>query len=614
MTRTEKNLPLLSVNKNIQRILTVVFLLTALLSGWRMYALNEAEELWGHLPLFFYGSVWGLIVSALAGRWSRHTHNLRWLFFSTLSGVLLSLGFPPLPFVFLMFVGFVPLLLIEEEVAQDRSEPAKKLLLPYAYNTFVIWNILTTWWVGNTAFVAGIVAIWLNAFFMCVPILLFHHSKKKVPKTAYLGFIVYWLCFEFLHLNWEISWVWLNLGNAFAKFPSGIQWYSFTGTFGGSLWILYVNYLIFKLIKKYRTTRTKPRGIDLAETAAVIVLPILVSLAMYFNYEQKGEAVEVVVGQPNYEPHYAKFAPATAEARDREIVDLIRVSVTPETEYFIYPETVFANVDEDAPDGNKVIQKLRPILDKNPQLKIMAGVNAYHRLKPGDPDTRATRTRYRNDGQISLRYESLNAAVQIQKDQPTQTYRKSVFVPGAELLPYRDIFFWLKPLVDKLGGSMAGLGTQPYRSNFTSNTAVAAPVICYESVFGAYLAEYILPTKHNGGGADFIAVMTNDGWWDNTAGHKQHLYFSSLRAIENRRDVARSANTGISAFINQRGDITARTSYDVRTALTGQVHLNKEITFYTKWRDLIARIALFSAIILLLNTLVQGRLPKDRLQ
>ena len=598
------------MSKKLQQGLIGLFSIIALFSGYQMYSLVQAEELWGHLPLFFYASIWAIIILTIGNRYSKHPKNWRWLGLSTLSGVLLSVGFPPIPLTILMFIGFVPLLMIEKEIVEDSPARSMNLLLRYAYNAFVVWNILTTWWVGNTAFVAGIVAIWLNALFMCVPILLFHQTKKKMPRLAYTAFVAYWLCFELLHLNWEISWVWLNLGNAFAEFPSWVQWYEYTGTFGGSLWILLANILIFKAVSPYFYKKERPQMQAILKASAFIVVPILASLVMYFNYTEKGEGIEVIVGQPNYEPHFEKFS-INKDLRNQQVADLAMNSITPETEYFILPETVFDSVEEDKPQSSKSIKNFQPILDKFPKVKVVSGVSGYNMLKNGEADTPATRTRYKKDGSISMRYESLNAAVQLQKDQPIQFYRKSKFVPGAELLPYKKVFFFLKPLVEKLDGSMEGLGTQPYRTNFSSPTATVAPVICYESVFGAYHTEYIRNRK-NAPGADFIAIMTNDGWWDNTAGHKQHLAFASLRAIETRRDVARSANTGISAFINQRGDIISQTKYNERTTLKDTVHLNKEITFYTLWKDLIARLALFTAIILLLQTLVKGRLPTKR--
>jgi len=98
-----------------------------------------------------------------------------------------------------------------------------------------------------------------------------------------------------------------------------------------------------------------------------------------------------------------------------------------------------------------------------------------------------------------------------------------------------------------------------------------------------------------------IFIITNDGWWKNTPGYHQHLSFARLRAIETRRSIARSANTGISCFINQRGDVLQATNWWVATSIKGTINANDEITFYVKAGDYIARISLFVAALILLQ-------------
>ncbi|GIV30906.1 MAG: hypothetical protein KatS3mg029_0257 [Saprospiraceae bacterium] len=209
----------------------------------------------------------------------------------------------------------------------------------------------------------------------------------------------------------------------------------------------------------------------------------------------------------------------------------------------------------------------------------------------------------RGRGSKLVLWEAYNAAIQLADGQDSiPVYLKSKLVPGAEILPYPRIFFFLKPLADKLGGSVEGLGTQPERSVFASKWGKVAPVICYESVFGDYHADYIRA------GAEATFIMTNDGWWDNTAGHKQHLMYASLRAIETRRAIARSANTGISCFIDQRGNILQPTRYGEKAAIRGTIRFSDAITFYVRWGDLIGRIGVFTSFILLLNTAVKGYL------
>lgn len=119
-------------------------------------------------------------------------------------------------------------------------------------------------------------------------------------------------------------------------------------------------------------------------------------------------------------------------------------------------------------------------------------------------------------------------------------------------------------------------------------------IICYESIYGEYCTEYIRK------GARVLAVITNDEWWKDTPGYRQHLRYSCLRAIETRRDIARSANTGLSAFINQRGDILQRTHWWKAETLHDSVNLNDEVTFFVKNGDIIGKLCSFLFVLLLL--------------
>ena len=196
-----------------------------------------------------------------------------------------------------------------------------------------------------------------------------------------------------------------------------------------------------------------------------------------------------------------------------------------------------------------------------------------------------------------------NEALFINKSPLFQQYYKSKLVVGIENLPYKSI---LEPLLGNvmldLGGTISTKTTQKERSVFTGiDGTKVAPIICYESVYGEYVTGYV---KNN---AQFLAIITNDAWWNETQGHKQHLTFASLRAIETRRDVARSANTGISAFVNQKGDIVSRTKYGEKTTLLGHVHLNSKMTFYVLFGDYIAYLGGFFLSLLTLYIVVSKR-------
>lgn len=564
--------------------------------------------LWSHLPLVFFVAFWGFIVIALADRYSTLAQNGRLLALSTLSGLLLGFGFPVSPLTPLMFIGFVPLLMVEKEIADSRTGVAKWEVFKYSYHAFVVWNIISTYWVANAAsFAASFIAIWLNSAFMTIPFILFHVTRKVMPRNfMYVAFIANWMTWEYLHLRWEISWPWLTLGNSFAEYPSWVQWYEYTGVFGGSLWILLANVLIFSWIAKPKwQEKITVNLIDGLKIGALILVPILLSFWRYSTYEEVGEDVEVVVVQPNYEPHYQKFKANQFEVLDR-FITLSKSQLTENTEYLVFPETSFGRYDKDRLARTEVIQKLQGLIEEYPKLKLVMGIDAYKIFKDEIPNTNSVRKQVdKKTGRVT-HWEAYNAAIQLESgSRDIQFYKKGRFVPGAEIFPYSSILFFVEPIVDKLGGTVAGHGTQPLRTPFDSKTGKVGAAICYESIYGEFYAGYV---RH---GANAVFIVTNDGWWDDTPGYKQHIKFASLRAIETRRDIARSANTGTSAFLNQRGDILQATEYEEAIAIRGNIKFNEEMTFYVQWGDILGRIAIFTSILLLLNTIVKGRMQKD---
>jgi apolipoprotein N-acyltransferase len=203
-------------------------------------------------------------------------------------------------------------------------------------------------------------------------------------------------------------------------------------------------------------------------------------------------------------------------------------------------------------------------------------------------------------------YDSFNAAIQLDSTDNIQDYIKSKLVVGVEKMPYTQYLRFLKKLTLRLGGTFRSHGTQEYRESlFAPDDSIGvAAVICYESVYGEFVTEYVKA------GSNYIFVITNDGWWGDTPGHRQHLGFSRLRAIETRRSIARSANTGISAFINQKGEILARTKYWVPDVITAELNANDACTFYVKHGDYIARVAYFFSLIVILYTIVRIVLKK----
>lgn len=570
----------------------LLLFLAAAVAGW-MYYRTQQQLLWGHAPLFLYLALYGGVLALLTYRADGSVRRNNGL--STLSGMLLGFGFPGIvPIPFLLLIAFVPLGVLHRKLRERGAGYGR--VFAHGFSTFLLFNVLTTYWVTNTGLGAGLVAVVANSLLMCLPWLGFHWTARRSPRIAYLAFAVGWMSFEYLQYNWELNWPWLTLGNGFMQWPSLVQWYEVTGVFGGSAWILACNYLA---LQRYTAPATAPRtSRRLAVAGLVFVLPLLGSLVRFVTYEP-GNTGEITVAavQPNMEPHYEKFS----GNRKAQLATFVRLSQAAlaggPLDYLLYPETSFGGVAEDDPLAAPAVKTLRKELAGSGLRYLVSGVGAHHVFGPDEPLTAAARP-FRNGKGY---YERLNAALQVDlATGATQTYRKGVFVPGAESFPFRNTLFFLEDFVNSLGGTVAGNGTQDRRLPLTGEAARVAAVICYESVFGEYFTDYVNE------GAQAIFVLTNDGWWDNTAGHRQHLWLSSLRAIETRRNVVRAANVGACAFIDQRGHISSRTHYDEEGFLRGTMLLNDARTLYVRWGDVLARIALLLTGMIVLSNVARS--------
>lgn len=521
-----------------------------------------------------------------------------WLL-SALSGLFMWLGWPDMPFVFLLFIGFVPILLIEREVAKQHGSAGGLILFEHIYVAFLMWNALTTWWVTLASVPGGLVAIFANAFLMTLPVLLFHKIRLRLDDRAgYAAFVAGWLAFEYLHHNWELTWPWLTLGNGLAKFPELVQWYEYTGVFGGSLWVLLVNLLIFFVLKDApgKKDQAKTRQAVSKKTAilalATLLLPALASALIYVGYTDEGEQEEIVIVQPNIDPYADKFGGMTAEQQFKRLIDMSVEAITPGTDYLVWPETALQfSLWVNRLSEHKAVQTLQEFVARRPNMTIITGIYAYQNYPDGQGAS-ATARHFR-DGRCC--YDAYNSAIQIDTSGVIAIYHKSKLVPGVERMPYPQLFGFLDKMAIDLGGITGSLGTQTERAVFFKNDKTGiAPVICYESVFGAYVAEYIK------NGANAIFIITNDGWWGKTPGHRQHLRYASLRAIETRRSIARAANTGISCFINQRGDILQATRYGQKIAIRGRIAIRSGLTIYARIGDVIGILASIIALFFML--------------
>src|SRR5699024_3021448 len=223
----------------------------------------------------------------------------------------LALAWPTYGVPFLLFFAFVPLLYVEFNIRLKREKRQGWQVFGLAYLSFLIWNSISTYWLYFSTPAGAIFAILANTLLMALVFLVYHKLAKRTNFTVSAVFLTcLWMCFEYLHLHWQFSWPWLNLGNGFSEYPQWIQWYEYTGTFGGTLWVWVVNLTVFKtllLFSQHRQKNILYRG--LLKSVLLIGIPIGISYLIWSNYssESSQETINVLALQPNINPYTEKY-------------------------------------------------------------------------------------------------------------------------------------------------------------------------------------------------------------------------------------------------------------------------------------------------------------------
>ena len=508
-----------------------------------------------------------------------------------LSGGLLTAAWPTWGIAPLVFIGFVPLLLLEDRIAHGE----KGKLFWLSFLTFLIWNVATTWWVWN-ATPAAIAAWVLNALFMAIVFNVFHLTKKKVFNKPWGNFILipYWMAFELLTYLWAAKWPWLNLGNVFSSHHEWIQWYEYTGVAGGTLWILLVNIMIANIIQFFKSRETKPLFINIGAEAALLLLPIVFSTYIYKHYEDQGKETEVIVVQQNCDPWNEQFDHQFDAQVIQNNINLSLPLVTPNTRFVVSSESAIQEgIWLDKTQDARALNTLHDYIQRFPQMAFIIGGTTYEWVPQGMEDDFPAR----QIGNSDKYYYCHNSALLIDAD-AMQYRNKSQLTPGVEAIP--EWMGFLKNFSITMGIARGTLKTDPESKVMAFGDHKAGVAICYESAFGEYVGSFCKK------GADLLFVITNDGWWGDTPGYKQHFEFSKLRAIENRRCIARSANTGRSGFFNQRGDVLQQTQYWVPDAIRETLKANDKVTFYAKHGDYLSRIAVYLTFVLLITWIAKS--------
>ena len=536
---------------------------------------------------------------------------------SILTGLLLSLAWYVRGAAIIIMLAFVPLFWLSDISLKEGKRNAFGRGILLFYPAFFVFNLITTYWIAYCTLPGAAAAVIANALLQTLVFAAWHACRKQVQNRILqaIMLIFFMVSFEYLHLNWDLTWPWLTLGNVFATMPAMVQWYSVTGTLGGTVWILLCNFLVYcePLTKKERERHPRKYGSIL--TLCCLVLPMLISVIMYEVVERKIDSstpIEAVIVQQNTDPWEEEYR-LTNEEEIQRVLEVAKPFINEKTNLVITPESAIAHtIEMKALKNHTFLQGdtrfegfalFDSVITLYPNLNFVLGLSTVsisdHKISPVSQEC--------NPGVFM---EFYNTAGFYNKNGLVSHYHKSRLVPGVEKMPFPKIFGFLEKALIKLGGSNSSLGNDTEQRTFAfevdGKPLRIGTAICYESVYGELVAKFVR------NGANVLAVITNDSWWDDSPGHRQHFDMAQLRAVETRRYVLRAANGGFSGVIDPTGRVLAKTDYGTRTAIQTIVGAQKGDTFYVKHGDYIARIAIPFTIIGVLYAVVLAFIRRKR--
>jgi apolipoprotein N-acyltransferase len=476
-----------------------------------------------------------------------------------LTGILLALSFPPFKSGFIAYGALIPFFILLEN---KHGRTAWR----WGYITGLCIAVFTLSWIAWATFpgLIGVLMIW--PLYIALFAWLFTFLYQRFSYFAYMIAPFLWTSIEYLQSLSELAFPWNHLGYTQSYFLPLIQYAEFTSVYGVSFWIVLINILLLAAYKFHNIRRQMATAIAL--TAIVFAIPLFYGLQRMKEIDPNPTIkVSLIQGNldPNekwdihlYENNFALYEQLTVQAL-KEKPDLV-----------VWPETAVPFYLRSEP---KYLAKLHTMLD-----------SSFAALLTGSLDYK-----YLDDGS----YIYYNCAFFLESGrQRLQHYDKMKLVPFSERVPYKKYFpfnvmkkvFWNFGLGDYgLGKAVSGFDGR-FRKTcaappaertgvYDYKTAVA---ICYEADFSEHVRKYV------NNGAELLVLITNDAWFGKTSAPFQHNQIAVFRAIENRRDIARCANTGISCFIDHYGRVRNATKIYTQAAITGDVRLNDERTFFTR--------------------------------
>jgi apolipoprotein N-acyltransferase len=393
-----------------------------------------------------------------------------------------------------------------------------------------------------------------------------HSPWLSSTRNLLLAFLLAtaWVTMELIRGTLFSGWGWNMIGSALHAQWAMIQIVEFTGVAGLSFIVVFTNVILVATVRRLIIeTQVKPIKPHFDFTInMVMVMAVVVYGIRAVQLTEPSRAVRVSAVQPNI-PREQKFNQEFAAITFEQFTRLSQLGIQSNPDLLLWPESSMPDTMLPDSDSYRFVM----------QFTAEAKVDLLLGIIDQDETT------------------AYNAALLVSDaGQRTQWYRKMHLVPFGEYVPGRHTLPGLARIVGDQVPEDFGFGREHSVFRMSKYDVQMAPLICFEDTIGELTRRFVLA------GANLLANVTNDGWFKESAGSQQHLANAVFRCVETRLTMVRSANTGVTCFINRYGRITQvlldeNGSQFTEGVLSGavEVPITHEHTFYVRHGEVFAK-------------------------
>ncbi|MCD6319631.1 MAG: apolipoprotein N-acyltransferase [Candidatus Desulfofervidaceae bacterium] len=478
--------------------------------------------------------------------------------FPVFSAILLVFSFPPFDLYPLAWFAFLPLLWAIKDATPQVSFLRGIITGSLFFLGILYWTLYAMVDYGGLSLLWGLCLLCLLVTYLALYFGIFCYTIKQlalIENPVFPWFAsIFWVGLEYVRGHFLTGFPWELLGDSQYKWLHFIQMADIGGVYLLSFFVILGNACLFQCLFQ----KTKVAYLNL------LILLLLLGLGLLYGHNRlafwgkklaNNPQLKIAVIQGNIDQAH-KWDPVYQEATIKIYETLTKAASRQKPDLVIWPETALPfYLQLESPYRKQI-------------LKLARGTNSS--LLVGSPAYEMTQT--------EVKY--YNRAYLINKKGIIIShYDKTHLVPFGEYVPCRKLFSFIPMLANNPGDFSPGKSEMPLR--FQPGVSFGV-LICFECIFPE-ISQKLVKRQ-----ANFLVNITNDAWFGYTSAPYQHLSMLVLRAVENRRAIARAANTGISAFIDPTGQIFKKTKLFTPAYLVGKLPLIKVKTVYTMYGDTLA--------------------------